>query len=90
MLQRVGVDADHSNGGGPLMVLFVESLIEAGMVEKPERKKMRITMWLLTETLNLTERNVYWNTAAVVKEGLRSFGWIKVIITTHKKSFSQK
>ncbi len=39
MLQRMSVDGDDSNGSGPLVVLFVEMLVEAGMVEQPERKE---------------------------------------------------
>lgn len=38
MLQRMSVDGDDSDGSGPLMVLLVEMLVEAGMVEQPERK----------------------------------------------------
>ena len=39
MLQRMGVDGDDSNGSSPLMVLFVEMLVEAGMVKQPEREE---------------------------------------------------
>lgn len=39
VLQRMGVDGDDSDGGGPLVVLFVVMLVEAGMVEQPERKE---------------------------------------------------
>lgn len=38
MLQRMSVDGDDSDGGGPLMVLLVEMLVEAGMVEEPDRR----------------------------------------------------
>lgn len=38
MLQRMSVDGDDSDGSGPLMVLFVEVLVEARVVEQPERK----------------------------------------------------
>ena len=38
VLQRMSVDGDDSDGSGPLMVLFVEMFVEAGMVEQPERK----------------------------------------------------
>lgn len=38
MLQRMSVDGDDSDGSGPLMVLLVEMLVEAGMVEEPDRK----------------------------------------------------
>lgn len=39
MLQRMSVDGDDSNGSGPLVVLLVETLVEAGLVEQPERKE---------------------------------------------------
>lgn len=39
VLQRMSVDGDDSDGSGPLVVLFVEVLVEAGMVEQPERVK---------------------------------------------------
>lgn len=38
VLQRVSVDGDDSDGSGPLVVLFVEVLVEARVVEQPERK----------------------------------------------------
>lgn len=38
MLQRVSVDSNDSNGSSPLMVLLVEMLVKAGMVEEPARK----------------------------------------------------
>lgn len=37
MLQRMSVDGDDSDGSSPLMVLFVEMLVEAGMVEQSVR-----------------------------------------------------
>lgn len=38
MLQRMSVDSNDSNGSSPLMVLLVEMLVKAGMVEEPARK----------------------------------------------------
>lgn len=38
VLQRVSVDGDDADGSGPLVVLFVEVLVEARVVEQPERK----------------------------------------------------
>lgn len=38
MLQRMSVDGDDSNGRRPLVVLLVKVLVEAGMVEQPERE----------------------------------------------------
>lgn len=35
VLQRMSVNGDESDGSGPLMVLFVVILVEAGMVEQP-------------------------------------------------------
>ena len=37
MFNRVCVDGDHANGGGPLMVLLVEVLVEGWVVEQPAR-----------------------------------------------------
>lgn len=37
VLQRMSVYAYESNGSGPLVVLFVETLVEDGMVEQPVR-----------------------------------------------------
>lgn len=37
VLQRMSVDADDADGSGPLMVLFVVVLVEAGMVEQPTK-----------------------------------------------------
>lgn len=37
MLQRMSVYGDNSNGSSPLMVLFVEILVEARMVKQPEK-----------------------------------------------------
>lgn len=36
MLHRMSVGGDQSDGGGPLVVLFVEMLVQAGMVEESE------------------------------------------------------
>lgn len=36
MLQRVGVDGDHPDGSGPLMVLLVDVLVEGRVVEESE------------------------------------------------------
>lgn len=38
VLQRMSVDGDDTDGSGPLVVLFVDMLVEAGVVEQPERK----------------------------------------------------
>ena len=38
MLQRMSIDGDDSDGRRPLMVLLVKVLVEAGMVEQPERE----------------------------------------------------
>lgn len=43
VLQRMSVNGDDSNGSGPLVVLFVVVLVEAGMVEEPEETQ-RIKM----------------------------------------------
>lgn len=37
VLQRMGVGGHHANGGGPLMVLLVETFVEVWLVEQPER-----------------------------------------------------
>lgn len=39
VLQRMSVDGDHTDGSGPLVVLFVVMLVEAGVVEQPEEIK---------------------------------------------------
>ena len=39
VLQRMSVDGGDTNGGSPLVVLFVEMLVEAWMVEQPDRHK---------------------------------------------------
>lgn len=33
----MGVGGHHANGGGPLMVLLVETFVEVWLVEQPER-----------------------------------------------------
>lgn len=38
MLQRMGVGGHHADGGGPLVVLLVETFIEVWLVEQPERR----------------------------------------------------
>lgn len=49
MLQRMSVDSNDSNGSSPLMVLLVEMLVKAGVVEEPARKdedeRKTITLW---------------------------------------------
>lgn len=41
MLQGVSVDAHDADGGRPLVVLLVEALVEAGLMEQPaEGEKM--------------------------------------------------
>lgn len=48
MLQRMSVDRDDSNGSSPLMVLLVEMLVKAGVVEEPatdEDELETITLW---------------------------------------------
>lgn len=37
VLQRMGVGGHHADGGGPLMVLLVETFIEVWLVEQPGR-----------------------------------------------------
>lgn len=37
MLQRMSVGGNNSDRSGPLMVLFVVMLVEAGMVEQPDK-----------------------------------------------------
>lgn len=39
VLQRMSVDGDNTDGSGPLMVLFVVMLVEAGVVEQPEENQ---------------------------------------------------
>lgn len=39
VLQRMSVDGDDTDGSGPLVVLFVVMLVEAGLVEQPEEIK---------------------------------------------------
>lgn len=39
MLQRMSVDGDNTDGSGPLVVLFVVMLVEAGVVEQPEENQ---------------------------------------------------
>lgn len=34
----MGVGGHHADGGGPLMVLLVETFIEVWLVEQPERR----------------------------------------------------
>lgn len=49
MLQRMSVDSNNSNGSSPLMVLLVEMLVKAGVVEDPVRKDedelKTVTLW---------------------------------------------
>lgn len=49
MLQRMSVDSNNSNGSSPLMVLLVEMLVKAGVVEEPARKDEdelnTVTLW---------------------------------------------
>lgn len=52
MLQRMSVDGDDSDGSSPLMVLFVEMLVEAWVVEQPERKE--------EEDQNKNQSVIYW------------------------------
>lgn len=39
VLQRMSVDGDNTDGSGPLVVLFVVMLVEAGVVEQPEENQ---------------------------------------------------
>lgn len=39
MLQRMSVDGDNTDGSGPIVVLFVVMLVEAGVVEQPEENQ---------------------------------------------------
>jgi len=41
VLQRMSVNGHDSDGSGPLVVLFVETLVEVGAVEQPDGKKKR-------------------------------------------------
>lgn len=49
MLQRMRVDSNNSDGSSPLMVLLVEMLVKAGVVEEPARKDedglKTVTLW---------------------------------------------
>lgn len=47
VLQRMSIDGDDPNGSSPLMVLFVEMLVEAGMVEQPEVVKEQHETFLI-------------------------------------------
>lgn len=42
MLQRMSVGGDDADGSCPLMVLFVEMLVEAWMMEQPDRSERTI------------------------------------------------
>lgn len=39
VLQRMSVDGDNTDGSGPIVVLFVVMLVEAGVVEQPEENQ---------------------------------------------------